>query len=44
MFCRRLFQHHKCKLLEMVERPSKGREVPKNAIFMDVVKVLISTS
>ena len=33
MFCRRLFQHHKCKLLEMVERPSKGREMPKKRHF-----------
>ena len=41
IFCRRLFQHHKCKLLEMVERPSKGREVPKNAIFMCDVNIYI---
>ena len=44
IFCRRLFQHHKCKLLEKVERPNKGRKVPKNAIFMCDVKTYISTS
>ena len=44
IFCRRLFQHQKCKLFGMSERPSKGRKVPKNAIFRGGVKILISTS
>ena len=44
IFCRRLIQHHKCKLFGMVEIPSKGRKVPKNAIFMCDVKTYISTS
>ena len=44
IFCRRLFQHHKCKLFGMSERPNKGRKVPKNAIFMCDVKTYISTS
>ena len=44
IFCRRLIQHHKCKLFDMAEIPSWGRNVPKNAIIRGNVKMPISTS